>query len=574
LRPTLEFRRGDDLVVHAFAPPEAAWFQGHFPGAPLLPGVAMLALVEESLALFWHGPGRAPARVESFRRIRFRQRVVPLANLRLRVHQIEPSRFRFVVEVGGAAACTGECRTADTALPSFEKRGPVLPPAFVRGEMANARFCSDGTTLGEVVARATGLRALVATGASVCVASEDRVDVAAALVAALCGGIEAVFPPALAAEALLATYRALPFAHWLGPAAWLADLPELGPLRIEATSAPAQALALAPLDETRVVLHTGGTTGQPRPWRKTARNLLDEVAAHTHGLQVLPTDHIVATVPPHHIYGLLFSVLLPLHSGASVERHSPFYPEEIAERIAGTSATILVSTPAHLRALATSLTTRHQLRLVLSSGAPLSASDAAAFAASTGLWPLEVYGSTETGGIAVRRQDQRDSPWAPLPGVDCRVDGRSDGEALAVRSAYVSSDAGADPDGFFTTADLASLRADGTFDPLGRSDGIVKVGGQRVALPDIERALAGLDHVADAVVIALPAQSGRGQEIFALVASPRGADDLVQELRARLPSPAWPRRVRCVDAIPTTSSGKRDRAAILRLLDVSDSAGE
>ena len=401
---------------------------------------------------------------------------------------------------------------------------------------------------------------------TVCVASEDRVEVAAALLAALSGRIEAIFPAALTPEAVAATLRSHPFSYWLGPAEWADKLTGLAAVRVPADThgrlgSPPAWLATEP-DVGHIFLQTGGTTGEPQLWRKTARNLLEEVAAHVRGLRVEADDHILATVPPHHIYGLLFSVLLPLCSGATIERTSPFFPQEIALRIEQTGATILVSTPAHLRALSMALSAPHRLRLVLSSGAPLASDAAAAFHARTGLWPLEIYGSTETGGIAVRRQDVPDCPWAPMPGVECRADG----EVLTVRSPYVSAVEGLEPGTFFGTADLADLHADGRFALLGRSDRIVKVGGIRVSLPEIEAALVALTAVEDAVVLALPSPSGRGQEIVALVASQRSADELGRELRERLASPSWPRRLRCVPVIPTTPSGKRDRPAILQLL--------
>jgi acyl-coenzyme A synthetase/AMP-(fatty) acid ligase len=139
-----------------------------------------------------------------------------------------------------------------------------------------------------------------------------------------------------------------------------------------------------------------------------------------------------------------------------------------------------------------------------------------------------------------------------------------------VRSPYVSPSPAAAPDGFFRTADLVELRPDGRFDLLGRSDGIVKVGGQRVALASIEQELLALDGVLDAAALALPSPSGRGHEIVALVASTRDAADLGRELRQRVPSPSWPRRIRCVPALPVTPSGKRDREAMLKLLEVDE----
>ena len=109
LRPTLEFRRGDELVTHVVALPGAIWFQGHFPSAPLLPGVAMLALVEESVAHYWPDALHPVLGIESFRRVRFRRRVEPGANLRVRVRQSQPNALRFAIEMDGLAVCTGEC---------------------------------------------------------------------------------------------------------------------------------------------------------------------------------------------------------------------------------------------------------------------------------------------------------------------------------------------------------------------------------------------------------------------------------------------------------------------------------
>jgi hypothetical protein len=82
-----------------------------------------------------------------------------------------------------------------------------------------AAFCSDGSTFAAVASRAAGICELMASG-RLCVASEDRVEVAAAVLAALAGRIEVVLPAALTPEALVATHAARPFSHWMGPEEW------------------------------------------------------------------------------------------------------------------------------------------------------------------------------------------------------------------------------------------------------------------------------------------------------------------------------------------------------------------
>lgn len=570
-RPTLEFRRGDVLVTSVVVHAEADWFAGHFSGRPLFPGVAMLALVEESIELFWPSRGEGALEVTAFERIRFRQMVGPGATLRVRVHRRQPDRLHFAVESDGRTACTGACSVRAVVAPAA--RAPSADTgeagnAFAAGDppwahRTSAAFSPDGLTVGGIVGRALQLAGAVRDSERLrlCVASEDRAEVAAALLAAFGAGIHVVFPAALSPDGLASAWRARSFSHWLGPADWRERLPELDAAHVApAWPGPSlQGLRVAHGDPC-VFLQTGGTTGRPRLCAKSARHLLAEAVFHAHALQIEAGDHIVATAAPFHMYGLLFSVLLPLVSHATVERTSPFFPQEIAQRLEASRATILVSTPAHLRALVGCMPSRHRLRLVLSSGAPLAAADAADVHARTGVWPLEVYGSTETGGIAVRRQDVADAPWLPLAAVDVRADG----ETLWVRSPFVSPNACGDD--AFLTGDRADILADGTFRLLGRVDGVVKVGGKRVVLAEVEDVLRSLAGVRDAVVLALPLTSGRGQELVALAACDRPAAELARELREKLPSPAWPRRLRCAAAIPLTAVGKRDRDAILQCL--------
>lgn len=306
-------------------------------------------------------------------------------------------------------------------------------------------------------------------------------------------------------------------------------------------------------------LYTSGSTGQARGIAKRFDQLLGEAAAHAqHALS--PGSTVLATVPAHHIYGLLWSVLAPLLAGARFVRSTPMHTGEIARLLTDHGADVLVAVPAHLEGLATLDALPGTLRQVYSSGAPLDAAVAAALEARGAARVTEILGSTETGGIATRRT-ATDPAWHPLPQVRVRAD--TEGQLL-VRSAFTDCGAASE----HPCADRIALSEDGCFRHLGRSDSVVKVGARRVDLGAIEARLRSLDGVEDAHVIALPVPGIRGHEIACVVAGPATLDR--HAVHAHLSQ--WfepserPRRVRVVETLPRSDRGKIERDAVLALL--------
>ncbi|MBI5608676.1 MAG: acyl-CoA synthetase, partial [Deltaproteobacteria bacterium] len=101
-----------------------------------------------------------------------------------------------------------------------------------------------------------------------------------------------------------------------------------------------------PADRKVATVFTSGTTGAPLPCAKTAGQLLGEAASHVAELSWPPGQAFAATVPPNHVYGLLFSVLAPLLCGGSLARTTPLHAETLAAELAATPGAILVSVPA------------------------------------------------------------------------------------------------------------------------------------------------------------------------------------------------------------------------------------
>lgn len=310
---------------------------------------------------------------------------------------------------------------------------------------------------------------------------------------------------------------------------------------------------------------TSGTTGDVTAWSKSSAQLLGEadVLAAAFGLG---NTRIAATVPPGHIYGLLYSVLVPLRHGGAFLRESPLHAESVADRVATHAADVLVTVPAHLRGLGRVEAGRlASIQRVISSTAPLPDETASAFVAQHGVDVTEVLGSSETGGIAWRTRSTGAS-WSPLPEVDVGVN--ADGR-LVVGSPFVHA-AVSRP---FVSEDLATINDDGTFEHRGRVDGIVKVGGLRVSLPAMQAAISAIDGVDDAAVTSVDDESGRGQAVLAaVVGAGVDAERIRDVLLERFEPSTLPRRLVFVDALPREENGKLPRGRLLSLFGL-DAAG-
>jgi acyl-coenzyme A synthetase/AMP-(fatty) acid ligase len=308
-------------------------------------------------------------------------------------------------------------------------------------------------------------------------------------------------------------------------------------------------------------LMTSGTTGPNAPCPKTAGQLLGEVEVLASTFAPWRAPVFAATVPPHHIYGLLFGILLPLRVGGAFLRESPLQPEALVAALARWRATILVSVPAHLAALEVT-DGAPQLDRVFSSGAPLAATTSAMLASRFGWRVTEIYGSSETGGIAWR--EECEAPWQPFAGVAVTT---TDDGCLALASPRLSPD-GPRP---WICPDRIAMRPDGTFSLLGRADGVLKVGAKRVALSEIEERLRSLPGVGDVALAAHELPGLRGHEVLvAAVATGWTVAGLRRALAAWLDPVTIPRRIRIVSELPREASGKLTRRRLLDLFASDD----
>ena len=302
-------------------------------------------------------------------------------------------------------------------------------------------------------------------------------------------------------------------------------------------------------------VYTSGSTGDHTSCPKTASQLVGEALALAAAFEVKNGARVLAMVPSHHIYGLLFGVLVPLVSGGSFSRHTPLHLADVAASLSN-GMDVLVTVPAHLRALCGADPGElPPVERVFSSGAPLSPSVAEKVSALFGWTVTEVFGSSETGGIAWRSSGG-EGPWAPLPGV--QVSATEDG-LLSLDSPFLHPD---DPRPY-VGADRIEVQPDGRFVHGGRADGVLKIGGVRVSLVEIERRIAAIDGVEDVGLLAVEVGGPRGHEVWVAVVAPELDASAIREgLRGWLAAVAMPRRLRLVESLPRGENGKLTRAKL------------
>nr|WP_320011245.1 AMP-binding protein [uncultured Desulfobulbus sp.] len=425
-------------------------------------------------------------------------------------------------------------------------------------------FLDGGVTHGEVYGMATWLSSRLAhteQRETICLATENRALIAAAILSSLAGGPIALLPYSFSAQALSGLSQAT------GCKLALVDSNQSSPPHMEPICPPQHAQADGPLPSLQLErellrLYTGGSTGTPQLWSKTGTNLLGETLFLRDHFSVSADDRIVATISPAHIYGLLYSVLLPLVAGATVIPSMPSFPEEIVRTVQECAATIFVSVPPHYRVLRGKDPLAPSLRLAFSSAGMLDPNDNSEFCRCNPCGIFEVYGSTETGGIALRNRSRGETGFTPYATINWQLDD----EQLLIRSPYLSPSLVLNQEGFFCTGDRVEADGPRGFQLKGRSDSVTKVGGKRVDLEEIKTAIKDIADVSDCLVLALPDASGRGNRIVALVETSLLEIDTIRDVLTRRFEPyALPRAIKTIERLPVKSNGKIDREAVLRL---------
>lgn len=314
-----------------------------------------------------------------------------------------------------------------------------------------------------------------------------------------------------------------------------------------------------------ITLFTSGSTGQPKAITKKLVLLDNELQQLEQNWgALLANKQIVSTVSHQHIYGLLFRVLWPLCAGRAFASTDLIYPEQVINH--ATPEQVLISSPALLKRL-TETTNFNGYAAVFSSGGPLTYDAALNTVNHLKKLPIEVFGSTETGGIGYRQQIQENGAWFFFTGIRADLD---DNQCLTVRSPWIEEVEG------YQTADQCQFVENNKFILKGRIDKIVKIEEKRISLVEVELHLNDLPWIEESAVLLLSIKQ-RSCLGAVLSLNEKGKNELNkigkgkfwillrQQLRLWIEPVAVPRYFRVLNEIPMNKQGKRLHTELIKL---------
>ena len=393
-------------------------------------------------------------------------------------------------------------------------------------------------------------------------------------------------------EAIVVTaYRDfLPQEPALPPPAGFSDPPRDWPgtewlMGILRSAAPLPDPVPGALADTALLQYTSGTTGAPKAAEITHRNLVSNCELQHTYIGSEDRDVALGVLPWFHITGMEGQMNMMAYLGATlvvIGRFDLVTVLRAIERYRITLTTLITTINVAIvnfpKAREFDLSS---LRACFSGGAPVPAEIARRWEALTGHALIEGYGLSETTApthINPPHRPKYGTVGLPIPLTDARIvsleDGRTElgiGESgeIAVRGPQVmkgywrrpEATAEAFRDGWFLTGDIGLVDEEGYFSISERKKDMLKVSGFSVFPAEVEAIMYRHPSIAEVGVVGVP-DPYRGEDPIAyVVLKPEARGNVREEqiaewCRAEMAVYKAPRRIRFVEALPKTASGK------------------
>jgi long-chain acyl-CoA synthetase len=342
-------------------------------------------------------------------------------------------------------------------------------------------------------------------------------------------------------------------------------------------------------DDTAVMLYTSGTTGKPKGAELTHGNIVRNVEV-TVGLFGLDERAVtLGALPFFHAFGQTCALNATVAVGGTITLIPRFDAGKALAILERDAVTVFEGVPTMYAAMLhhddAETADTSALEVCVSGGAAMPVEIMRAFEGKFGCEILEGYGLSETSPVAsFNRRGRGRKPGSiglPVDGVEMRlVDDAANPVAegdvgeIQIRGHNVmkgywhrpeATAEAIDPEGWFSTGDIARIDEDGYFFIVDRKKELVIRGGFNVYPREIEEILYEHPDVREAAVIGIP-HPELGEEVAAAIALKSGAESTPEVLRnfvkERVAAYKYPRHVWLVDELPKGPTGKIVKRAI------------
>ena len=341
------------------------------------------------------------------------------------------------------------------------------------------------------------------------------------------------------------------------------------------------------LDRPFAVIHTSGTSGQPKGAVLTYENVFYSAMSSAYRLGHQPDDRWLCVLPLYHVGGLSILIRAILY-GITVDLHPRFDLDAINEALDAQPITLISLVPTMLHRL---LDNRERwpesLRLILLGGAAASP-ELLERCRELNLPVATTYGLTEAASqvatmLPADAYRKSGSVGKPLMFTSVKIIAENGGYAApneygeivvsgptVMQGYYNNPEATAKAlrNGELYTGDIGYLDDEGDLFVVQRRSDLIVSGGENVYPAEVELVLRQNPAVKEVAVVGIP-DAKWGQRVVAAIELESGYELTVDELlafsRERLAGYKQPRQILFVDELPQTASGKTQRQAVVGL---------
>jgi long-chain acyl-CoA synthetase len=337
----------------------------------------------------------------------------------------------------------------------------------------------------------------------------------------------------------------------------------------------------ADAEDTAAILYTSGTTGQPKGAMLTHANVMSNVDAVIHHLQMVPGDRTLCFLPLFHCFGQNFIMNATLAVGATLFLMERFVQDDVLQAIERERITVFYAVPtAYIVLLNQPDLPRYDLtslRITFSAAAIMPLEVAERWRERFGRPIVEGYGLTETSPFACFNGEQRFKPGTvgtAIENVEVKIVDPDDREVrvgdlgeIVIRGPNVMKGYFGRPEdtaqalrgGWFHSGDIGRVDEDGYVSIVDRVKDMINVGGFKVWPREIEEVLFEHPAVKECAVIGIP-DAVYGESVKAYVVLRDGvsakSEALIAHCTERIATYKVPRAVELITTLPKSPTGK------------------